>query len=434
MEQHPSVSADDNPAARPSLSRELNRIHVVVILMGMGLAGFLLTVLALIALRSHADYNLHLTARAIGYTTEAAVVFNDKPAARDALELIATNEDFYQAKILTANGEVLADWQRPQSGTWDKLGQMVGHLAFPKPITLPILHANQQIGTVWLAGDGASLIGFLLKVIIGLLASLLVTAVLAFTLSQRMVKRIIGSLQNITDVTHAVSANRTFNLRVPSAPIAELHTLSCDFNSLLTELEAWQHHLKNENDSLAHKARHDSLTGLHNRAFFIDTLNQCYNPLRPQTSLALLFIDVDNFKEINDSFGHAAGDKVLIDIGERLGVHLQEHDLLARLGGDEFAVLLQMQNAALPATSVEEMAISVAQGMVKAMQEPLILPDGSTLSVSVSIGIALTPEQAANPKELLERADEAMYRSKKFTGSCWHLAEHTPLTAMADPR
>lgn len=80
------------------------------------------------------------------------------------------------------------------------------------------------------------------------------------------------------------------------------------------------------------------------------------------------------------------------------------------------------------------MAISVAQSMVKAMQEPLTLPDGSTLNVSVSIGIALTPAQAANPQELLERADEAMYRSKKFTGSCWHLAEHAPLNAMADPR
>lgn len=433
MEQHPPVSVDDNPGSRPSLSRELNRIHVMVILLGMGLAGFLLTVLALIALRSHADYNLHLTARAIGYTTEAAVVFNDKPAARDALELIATNEDFYQAKILTSDGTVLADWQRPESGTWDKLGKIVGHLAFPQPITLPILHANQQIGTVWLAGDGTSLIGFLLKVIIGLLASLLVTAILAFTLSRRMVKRIVGSLQNITDVTHVVSANRTFNLRVPSAPIAELHTLSCDFNSLLTELEAWQYHLKNENDSLARKALHDSLTGLRNRAFFIDTLNQCYNPLRPPTSLTLLFIDVDNFKGINDNFGHAVGDKVLIDIGERLGSNLHEQDLLARLGGDEFAVLLQMQNAALPAASAEEVAISVAQTMVKAMQEPITLPDGKTLMVSVSIGIALTTAQMTSPKELLERADEAMYRSKKFTGSCWHLAEHAPLTAVADP-
>ncbi|TPG61985.1 diguanylate cyclase domain-containing protein [Ewingella americana] len=433
MDQRPSISADDNPGTRPSLSRELNRIHMMVVLLGMGLAGFLLTVLALIALRSQANFNLHLTARAIGYTSEAAVVFNDKPAARDTLELIATNEDFYQAKILTVDGKVLAEWQRPQTGTWDKLGQLVGHLAFPMPITLPILHANQQIGTVWLAGDGASLIGFLLKVIIGLLASLLLTAVVAFTLSRRMVKRIVGSLQNITDVTHAVSANRTFNLRAPSAPIAELHTLSCDFNSLLTEMETWQNHLKIENDSLAHKAQHDSLTGLRNRAFFIDTLNQCYNPLRPQTSLALLFIDVDNFKEINDSLGHAAGDKVLIDIGVRLGMHLQENALLARLGGDEFAVLLQLQDAALPESSVEEKAISVAQNIVKGMQEPLTLRDGKTLLVSLSIGIALTPAQAANPKELLERADEAMYRSKKFTGSCWHLADHAPLTAVADP-
>src|SRR5471032_2051384 len=116
MDQRPSISADDNPGTRPSLSRELNRIHMMVVLLGMGLAGFLLTVLALIALRSQANFNLHLTARAIGYTSEA----------------------FYQAKILTVDGKVLAEWQRPQTGTWDKLGQLVGHLAFPMPITLPI--------------------------------------------------------------------------------------------------------------------------------------------------------------------------------------------------------------------------------------------------------------------------------------------------------
>src|SRR5471032_2183886 len=168
MDQRPSISADDNPGTRPSLSRELNRIHMMVVLLGMGLAGFLLTVLALIALRSQANFNLHLTARAIGYTSEAAVVFNDKPAARDTLELIATNEDFYQAKILTVDGKVLAELQRPQTVTWDKLGQLVGHLASQcQSRCRSCMLTNRSARCGW--RDGASMIGFLLKVIIGLL-------------------------------------------------------------------------------------------------------------------------------------------------------------------------------------------------------------------------------------------------------------------------
>lgn len=332
MENKIPVPDTEQQSPRTTLSAALNRIHVIVIVTAIGLAGFLLTLLALIALRSHAQSNLELTARAIGYTTEAALVFNDPAAAHDSLEFIAKRGDFTQAKILTPAGATFTEWQRPINTNWDKLGQFVGHLAFPEPITTQVIHSGSVIGTIWLAGNGTSLIGFLLETVLSLLGCLVLTALVALYFSRRMQKGIVNALGHITHVTHEVSANRSFNLRVPSAPIVELHTLSQDFNSLLTELEAWENHMRNENSSLTQKALHDGLTGLHNRAFFIDTLNQCFNPMRPPLSLALLFIDVDNFKEINDTLGHAAGDRVLMVIGERLAKTLRQGDVLARLG------------------------------------------------------------------------------------------------------
>lgn len=109
---------------------------------------------------------------------------------------------------------------------------------------------------------------------VGMIACLVLSTLCALVLSRRMLVGIVSSLDDIANVAHAVRRDRTFGLRVPSAPIAELHELSNDFNGLLDELEAWQAHLKQENDSLAHRATHDSLTGLPNRAFFEGRLSR----------------------------------------------------------------------------------------------------------------------------------------------------------------
>ncbi len=121
----------------------------------------------------------------------------------------------------------------------------------------------------------------------------------------------------------------------------ELNELGNDFNALLDELEVWHSHLQSENQTLAHQASHDSLTGLPNRAFFEGRLNRSVRNARgSRDQVALLFLDSDHFKQINDTLGHAVGDEVLISVADRVRAQLREHDLVARLGGDEFAVLL----------------------------------------------------------------------------------------------
>ena len=110
-------------------------------------------------------------------------------------------------------------------------------------------------------------------------------------------------------------------------------------------------------------------------------------------------------------------------IGERLSKTLREGDVLARLGGDEFAILLD------PMISTAE-SVAFAERIVEIMKTPVILFNNKTLDVSLSIGIALSPSQANSAKELLEKADEAMYRSKKISGSCWHVSTGMPLTVV----
>lgn len=423
IKKQSAIRAPDhhNATKLPTLGRVLGRIHLTVALVSVATAGIFLTLAALFALRVYADHNLNLVARSISYTTEAAVVFGDSLAANESLSLIAANEEVAEAKILDVNGREMASWSQPDDGPMHYLEQNVARWALPQPVVLPMVHAGNEIGTIVIVGHGGSLLRFLLQG----LACLLLSTVVALVLSRRMLFGIIGSLNQITKVAHNVSRNRSFGQRVPSAKIAELNELSNDFNGLLEELEVWQEHLTQENDSLAHRAAHDSLTGLANRAFFEGRLSRTLSDCKPGDHAAVLFLDGDRFKEINDNYGHAAGDVVLTTIADRIRALLRETDLVARLGGDEFAVLLA------PIHDTGDVLI-IASNIIESMSQPIILADGCEITTSLSIGIAIYPDHAQTPEALLQRADEAMYQAKKNIQSgggrvIAHLSD-TPLT------
>jgi diguanylate cyclase (GGDEF)-like protein len=154
-----------------------------------------------------------------------------------------------------------------------------------------------------------------------------------------------------------------------------------------------------------HQALHDGLTGLPNRTLLRDRTGQALRQAdRELIPVALLLIDLDRFKEVNDTLGHRYGDQLLILVGERLQAALREVDTVARLGGDEFAVLL-------PRIASAEGAIVVANKLQDTLEEPFTLDD-LTLDVEASIGLALYPDHGNDPDELLQRADIAMYAAK----------------------
>lgn len=158
---------------------------------------------------------------------------------------------------------------------------------------------------------------------------------------------------------------------------------------------------------LAHQAMHDSLTGLPNRSLLMDRLSQAVNALRPSRDrLAVMFVDLDNFKLINDSLGHDVGDRVLRTVARRLADLTEPGDTAARFGGDEFILLRDRLNSA-------EEAAAVADRVLEALAAPVRL-DGDTVTVVTgSIGIAIADSPDARPKHLIRDADAAMYRAKE---------------------
>ncbi|NVZ72375.1 diguanylate cyclase domain-containing protein [Pseudomonas costantinii] len=409
--------------ARPTLRSVIGRGHMILTLVAVTLTSVSLTLLGVLALRVYAEHNLHLIARSINYTVEAAVVFDDSAAATEALSLIASTEEVAQAEVFDANGKLLAQWVRPETGMLSRVELVLAHTLLEQPISQPILHQGKAIGSIHVVGHGASLLRFLLSGLAGILICTALSAWVALHLARRLLNGITGPLQSLAAVAHAARSERDFDRRVPPAQIAELDSLGSDFNALLGEMEAWQSHLQNENETLAHQASHDSLTGLPNRAFFEGRLIRALrSAAKVDDRVAVLFLDSDRFKDINDNFGHAAGDAVLMAVADRVRAQLREDDLVARLGGDEFAILLA------PLHKVED-AQRIAAKIIASMDLPIPLPGNTQVLTSLSIGIAIYPDHGATPGTLLNAADAAMYQAKRLSQGGQQTAESAPTAA-----
>ncbi|MFT5329083.1 MAG: diguanylate cyclase (GGDEF)-like protein [Parasphingorhabdus sp.] len=158
-------------------------------------------------------------------------------------------------------------------------------------------------------------------------------------------------------------------------------------------------------DQIARLAHYDSLTDLPNRSLFNESMERSLARLQGDQSLAVLYVDIDRFKAINDTMGHSAGDRVLQAVGHRLAAAIGTGDIAARLSGDEFAVCLScIENS-------EDLA-DIAAAIIGQVSEPLKV-DGHNIALGISIGIAVTTDQSDSAEDLLQRADIALYRSKE---------------------
>ncbi|NNM99757.1 MAG: GGDEF domain-containing protein [Candidatus Eremiobacteraeota bacterium] len=211
---------------------------------------------------------------------------------------------------------------------------------------------------------------------------------------------LVGEAQEFDSVLKASAQMPPIPIRVRFTPLymdGEIVGISAVVKNIAAEQIAHQH--------MHNLAFYDPLTRLPNRALFEDRLTQTIaGAKRYNRPFALLFLDLDGFKSVNDLHGHAAGDALLRAFGERTGTILRESDTFARLGGDEFAVLQQLAR-------IPEDADALAEKLIESLQEPFPF-DGKALRVGLSIGIAVYPWHGITEASLLEAADKALYEAK----------------------
>ncbi|HKO56221.1 MAG TPA: EAL domain-containing protein, partial [Thermoanaerobaculia bacterium] len=211
---------------------------------------------------------------------------------------------------------------------------------------------------------------------------------------------------------------REFELQVQLVPVEDGGQLT-HWVAFLRDVTA----AKTQVSMLRHQAMHDGLTDLPNRTLLFDRLEKAiHNARESRSALALLLMDLDRFKEVNDTFGHHFGDALLKQVAFRLRNQLREDDTVARLGGDEFALVL-------PDVGDANDAATKARNVLNTLQQPFVV-EGQVLEVGASIGIALYPHHGLDARTLLRRADVAMYTAKQSQlGYSFHREDHEPGSA-----
>ncbi|MGF6708765.1 diguanylate cyclase domain-containing protein [Pseudomonas frederiksbergensis] len=386
--------------------------------------GFLLTaavmVILLIALlayqlivqRNALAEGVRAHAMVIGSNGAAAIMFHDALEAHETLASLKHIPDITWAAFLLPDGKELASYQGETTDTDGNRAVTEGiswnYLLVRQPI---VLH-GQYIGSVAVQASLASLYrGLALQSAFGGLAAAVALS-LSLILSRRIASSIVRPLLDLVHLTEQVRAKRDFSLRATEYGTDEAGRLARSFNDMMAQLEWHDARISAElqqrrlaEQQLNQLAYHDPITGLHNRHYFKEKLETAVaEVMRYGTSCAVLFIDLDDFKIVNDTLGHETGDKLLILVAERLRHTLRSNDVVCRIGGDEFAVILESRVSATQAARV-------AANIVDALSGPFDIED-HRINIGASLGISLCPDHASDTVSLLRNADMAMYRAK----------------------
>ncbi|MBV8122892.1 MAG: diguanylate cyclase [Burkholderiaceae bacterium] len=414
-----------------SLAQVLRRAQLSVALVALLTVGLVLTMGAALVLRSLLLHNLELASRSMAYSSEAAVTFRDRMATQALLKEFVEREQLADARVVLRSGEILAQYRRPSSNDWMTAKVQAW---FPMYARSPVgSDADELDDVVEVHGDTKAYVQLLSWSLLGVMFSMGMTILAVLMVSRRLERVVLRPLGALAKHTRAVRDEHAYGRRAPSAEVREIDALGTDFNALLDEVQAHENELlrrhealQTDHEVLSIQARVDALTGVCNRQFFESQLREAIARCAADGGiLGLLFIDANGFKQINDRYGHEAGDRVLMALARHLGQVVRDTDLVGRLGGDEFVVLIRPLRLATDAQKVKQQVVSLLQST------PVMLDATHQVNLGVSVGVAVYPFDGAEVASLLRAADMAMYRDKIRQKGAFQLtaAGESPLLA-----
>ncbi len=392
-----------------------NKLKAVIILTSLAVLLVLFLVFVVNQrnfLRSSLVQEMAVLSRNIANNCAASVIFGDRATATETLESLQANPQVVAGFIYDTEKQTFSSYYKEQPNTTpmtypSALLLDAGHLFSGRHLDVvqTIGHGREHLGILHMRASLDNIEKTLMRYITFGFLGLGGAFILAWLLADRLQGVISKPIQQLATAMRAVSKEQNYRRRVKMDRQDELGSLIEDFNEMLTQIERRDQELRSKQDRLDYLAHHDTLTDLPNRLLFHDRLHHAITKARRmQGSLALLFLDLDRFKNINDSLGHEAGDQLLQEVAKRLTKIMRKSDTLARLGGDEFVVALE-QN-----TESHEI-ITVAQKILDNLSAVYHI-NAEELYITVSIGISLFPANGLTAETLMKNADVAMYRAK----------------------
>ena len=389
----------------------------------------LLLALGLVAQENYKFYKKDLSETAdmmadmLAANIAPALFFGDEDSAQDAFVILLDNPNISAAIAYDNHQNSIADFPVNISSVLTQRTNFETGNVFTSEffeIVKPVELYGNEVGTIWLQ--------FKLDVFYERLQDYRVIFIVSFLLSLAFAILLIIMIHHffekpmlmLMDTAQQVTEHRNYRERIQHNRGDEVGTLLNAFNNMMQVIEDRDKQLLEHSENLEqiveirteqinHRANYDALTELPNRYLLLDRLKQSIrNIKRRGGKLALLYLDLDRFKIVNDNLGHMVGDKLLIAVAQRLTNALREEDTVSRLGGDEFVIL--MENV----VSTDDVE-SVAKLIISSLKKPFEIM-GHTLHASTSIGIAIYPTDGEDESILMQHADVSMFQAKK-TGS-----------------
>ena len=377
----------------------------------------MLTIAGFVSGRSEMQYDLEVQASMISANSTAAVVFGDAHSAEEILSALRYSRTISEAAIYLPDKTLFAGYRRDASGDAAGPGQEYMHSSGNLSLTHldlygDIRHDDQVVGLLYIQADMYSLY---LRMLWGIAAILLLTLAamaLGFWVMNRMQRSITLPISRLADISRQISVQGDYSVRAAVESSDEVGILAANFNRMLDQIQKRDRELETElaerirtEEKLDRLAYYDSVTSLPNRYYFNERLSAAVAKSRRfGDAVVLMFLDMDNFKVINDTLGHHVGDELLAIIADRLKKALRSGDIICRVGGDEFAVILE-NNCDIP------QGMLVAKKCISAVSGPMSA-NGNEVYVTLSIGISVCPHDTDDMHELLKNADTAMYHAK----------------------
>ncbi|BDX08667.1 putative bifunctional diguanylate cyclase/phosphodiesterase [Planctobacterium marinum] len=374
--------------------------------------------------------NLNGKAQLIAATSRSALLFGDTQAASDVLASLKSFPATQYALLLDKDNNLFASYQRDPEKRLPDYQELQNKLDSSTYLTVhyPVRMDNEVIGYVIMESDSNALSDQRGNYLLILALVFIVSLAVSFFLHWRLQAFLAAPMNKLVELVGYVARNRRYNRRVRLKGSDELGTLITGVNSMLDTIEEHEKQLHAHSERLEslvalrteqlfNRANYDALTQLPNRHLLVDRLNHGIdNASRENSQMALMFLDLDRFKYVNDNLGHAVGDDLLVQVAEKLSSVVRKADSVCRWGGDEFIILLEHLHS-------KEDIIPLAEQIIFTLSEPIEL-SGNQLHISTSIGIARFPDDGTDASTLLRHADVAMYRAKEKGLSQYCFFEH----------